>query len=289
VKILLTGRNGQVGYELERVLSVLGEVIATDRSRLDLAVPGAIRRVVREAKPDLIVNAAAYTAVDRAETERELARQINGVAPGILAEEAKRVGAPIVHFSTDYVFNGNKTAPYVETDAPAPLNVYGQTKLEGERAVAAAGARYLILRTSWVYGPRGKNFFLAIARKASTEESLRVVDDQTGAPTTARFIAESVVSILQRGEVPSRIYHLAARGMTTWCSFAREIVSKLGLRASVTPISTKDYPASAARPRYSVLDTGKLQRDFGIRLTSWEEQLDWCVGQLSSGNPDRRL
>jgi dTDP-4-dehydrorhamnose reductase len=244
---------------------------------------------VREAKPDLIVNAAAYTAVDRAETEPELARQINGVAPGILAEEAKRVGALIVHFSTDYVFNGNKTAPYVETDPPAPLNVYGQTKLEGERAVAAAGARYLILRTSWVYGPRGKNFFLAIARKASTEDSLRVVDDQTGAPTTGRFIAESVVSILQRGQVPSPIYHLAARGMTTWYSFAREIVSKLGLRASVTPISTKDYPASAARPRYSVLDTGKLERDFRIRLTSWEEQLDWCVGQLSSGNPDRRL
>jgi dTDP-4-dehydrorhamnose reductase len=277
LKILLTGRNGQVGYELERVLSVLGEVIATDRSKLDLAVPDAIRRVVREAKPDVIVNAAAYTAVDRAETERELARQINGVAPGILAEEAKRVGASIVHFSTDYVFNGNKTAPYVETDLPAPLNVYGQTKLEGERAVAAAGARYLILRTSWVYGPRGKNFFLAIARKAATEDSLRVVDDQTGAPTTGRFIAESVVSILQRGQVPSRIYHLAARGITTWYSFACAIVSKLGLRASVTPIATKDYPASAARPLYSVLDTRKIEGDLHVRFTSWEEQLDWCV------------
>ena len=277
MKILLTGRNGQVGYELERVLPVLGEVIATDRSKLDLAVPDAIRRVVREAKPDVIVNAAAYTAVDRAETERELARQINGVAPGILAEEARRAGAAIVHFSTDYVFDGSKTAPYVETDPPAPLNVYGQTKLEGERAVAASGARYLILRTSWVYGPRGKNFFIAIAKKASTEDSLRVVDDQTGAPTTGRFIAESVVSILQRGQVPSRIYHLAAQGITTWYSFACAIVSKLGLRASVTPIATKDYPASAARPRYSVLDTREIESDLHVRFTSWEEQLDWCV------------
>jgi len=277
LKILLTGRNGQVGYELERVLSVLGEVIATDRSRLDLAVPDAIRRVVREAKPDLIVNAAAYTAVDRAETEQELARRINGVAPGILAEEARRAGAAIVHFSTDYIFDGNKTAPYVETDPPAPLNVYGQTKLEGERAIAASGARYLILRTSWVYGPRGQNFFLAIARKASTEESLRVVDDQTGAPTTGRFIAESVASILRLEQLPSGIYHLAARGITTWYSFACSIVAKLGLQVSLTPIATKDYPASAARPRYSVLDIRKIESDLHVRLTSWEEQLDWCV------------
>src|SRR5262245_60619484 len=182
MRILLTGRTGQVGWELERALPALGDVIATDRETLDLSDPDAIRGVVRDARPEVIVNAAAYTAVDRAESEPELARQINGVAPGVLAEEAKRTGALLVHFSTDYVFDGTKTTPYTEEDRPNPLNVYGRTKLEGERAVAAAGCRYLTLRTSWVYASRGKNFLLAVLRLASTQPELRIVDDQYGAP-----------------------------------------------------------------------------------------------------------
>ncbi len=189
MRILLTGRSGQVGWELERALTPLGDLIATDRATLDLADADAIRRVVREVKPDVVVNAVAYTAVDRAETEPELAMRINGDAPGVLAEEAKRLDALLVHYSTDYVFDGTKATPYVETDAPGPLNVYGRTKLEGERAIEAVGGAHLILRTSWVYAPRGRNFFLAIAKKARAGEVLRVVDDQTGTPTSAAFLA----------------------------------------------------------------------------------------------------
>jgi dTDP-4-dehydrorhamnose reductase len=189
-RILLTGKNGQVGWELQRTLATLGEVVTLDRQDLDLADPDSIRRVVREHKPNLIVNAAAYTAVDKAEEESDLAMVINGTAPGILAEEAKRLSAAIIHYSTDYVFDGSKNTPYTEEDAPNPLNVYGRTKLAGERAIQAVGAPYLILRTSWVYGMRGKNFLLTILRLARERNEIKVVNDQIGAPTWSRIIAQ---------------------------------------------------------------------------------------------------
>jgi len=274
VRILLTGRNGQVGYELERVLSVLGEVLATDRSGLDLAVPDAIRRVVREAKPDLIVNAGAYTAVDRAESEPDTAMQVNAVAPGILAEEARRHGALLVHFSTDYVFDGTQGSPYAESDAPNPLNVYGKTKLEGERRLAASGCRHLLLRTSWVYAARGKNFFLTIARKALAGEPLRVVSDQHGVPTEARFLAENAIALLQRGEEGT--FHVVPSGATTWYGFASAIVSQLDSTSAVQAIRSDEYPTPARRPRYSVLDHAKLSKSIGTP-PPWDALLDRCV------------
>jgi len=274
VRILLTGQNGQVGYELERVLSVLGDVIATDRSRLDLAVPDAIRRVVREAKPDLIVNAAAYTAVDRAESEPDTAIQVNAVAPEVLAEEAKRHGALLVHFSTDYIFDGTKGEPYAESDAPNPLNVYGKTKLEGEQYLAASGCRHLLLRTSWVYAPRGKNFFLTIAKKALAGEPLRVVSDQHGVPTEARFLAENTIALLQRGEEGT--FHVVPSGVTTWYGFASAIISRLDSRSTVQAIRSDEYPTPARRPSYSVLNHDKLSKRIGTP-PAWQTLLDRCV------------
>ena len=223
-RILLTGKNGQVGWELQRTLAPLGEVVVLDRRQLDLSDPDQIRERVREISPDLIVNAAAYTAVDRAEAEPEPAMAVNGTAPGLLAEEAKRIGAAIIHYSTDYVFDGAKTTPYTEEDAPNPLNVYGRTKLAGEQAVQAAGVPHLILRTSWVYGMRGKNFLLTILRLAREREELKIVDDQIGAPTWSRTIAEATAQILTSGAWPvsgaSGIYHLTASGSTSWYGFA---------------------------------------------------------------------
>ena len=195
-KILLTGKNGQVGWELERSLQPLGQVIAFDRSGLDLASPDSIRAVIREVKPELIVNPAAYTAVDKAESEPDLAMAVNGVAPGIIAEEAKRLGAALIHYSTDYVFDGTKAEPYTEDDVPKPINVYGKTKLAGEQAVQAIGVPHLIFRTSWVYGMRGKNFLLTILRMAKEKDELRIVDDQFGAPTWSRMIAETTAQVL---------------------------------------------------------------------------------------------
>jgi len=279
LRILLTGRNGQVGWELERTLPALGSVIAADRETLDLSDPDAIRRVVREAKPDVIVNPAAYTAVDRAESEPELARQINGVAPGVLAEEAKRTGALLVHYSTDYVFDGTKSTPYTEEDLPNPLNVYGRTKLEGERAVAAAGCRYLTLRTSWVYASRGKNFLLTVLRLASTQPELRIVDDQHGAPTWARDTARATCRLIAGADLPSSLYHLTAAGSTTWCGFAREIVRLAHLGSEVRPISTSEYPTPARRQANSALSNAKLQRDGGIALQPWPEGLAACVAE----------
>jgi dTDP-4-dehydrorhamnose reductase len=272
VRILLTGRTGQVGWELERVLPALGEVVATDRESLDLADPDAIRRVVREVRPGLIVNAAAYTAVDRAESEPQLAQRINALAPGILAEEARRTGALLVHYSTDYVFDGEKATPYVEDDAPHPLNVYGRTKLEGERAIAASCAVHLILRASWVYAERGKNFYLTIARKARAGEPLRIVDDQAGVPTPARFLAEST-AVLLRADTTG-LLHFVPSGHTTWCGFARAIVDKLGCRAGVDPIRSGEYPTAARRPAYSVLDNRKAAAVLGRTLPDWRELLN---------------
>ncbi len=279
LRILLTGRNGQVGWELERALAPAGEVIATDRAALDLADFDAIRRVVRDAKPEVIVNAAAYTAVDKAESEPELAMRVNGEAPGVLAEEAKRLGALLVHYSTDYVFDGKKTTPYVEEDEPNPINVYGRTKLAGERAIAASGCRHLILRTSWVYAPRGKNFLLTIVRKARAGEALRVVDDQHGVPTTAAFLAQMTRKILARRDAAG-LFHLVPGGSTTWCRFARAIVSALGLETNVEAIRTEDYPTVAARPRNSVLVNRKAADEFRLETTPWKPLLERCIAQL---------
>ena len=271
MRILLTGRNGQVGWELERKLAPLGEVIATDRATLDLAEPDAIRRAVREAKPQIIVNAAAYTAVDQAESEPELAMQINGSAPGVLAEEAKRLGALLVHYSTDYVFDGEKATPYLEDDPPNPINVYGKTKLEGERAIQAVGCRHLILRTSWVYGARGKNFLLTILRLASEGRELRVVDDQIGAPTASFAISQATAQLVRAGA--RGLYHLCAAGAASWCGFARAILAQAGIAAPVTAIRTEDYPTPARRPRNSRLDCTRLLKDHGLALAPWEEAL----------------
>ena len=274
MRILLTGRTGQVGWELERALPSLGALTATDRATLDLADHDALRRVVREAKPEVIVNAAAYTAVDRAETEPDLAMQINAEAPGVLAAEAKRCGALLVHYSTDYIFDGSKSAPYQEDDEPRPLNVYGRTKLAGEKAIAASGCRYLILRTSWVYAPRGRNFFLAIARKALAGEPLRVVADQEGVPTEAQFIAETTRSLV-KGKAEG-ILHLVPSGNTTWHGFASAIVQRLGAGVSVNAIPSGEYPTAARRPACSILSKEKLERLRGP-LPTWESMLDRCV------------
>jgi dTDP-4-dehydrorhamnose reductase len=275
VRILLTGRNGQVGWELERALAPLGEVIATDRAALDLADVDPIRRVVRETKPEVIVNAAAYTAVDRAESELEAAMHVNGVAPGVLAEEAKRLSALLVHYSTDYVFDGTKPAPYVEEDSPNPINAYGRSKLAGERAIEAVGGAFLILRTSWVYAPRGRNFFLTIANKARAGDRLRVVDDQHGVPTSAAFLAASTMALLRRQDRARMrgLYHLVPDGQTTWCGFARAIVARLGLSVEVEAIASGDFPTPAARPKNSVLDAGRIVRAFGIECPTWEALL----------------
>jgi dTDP-4-dehydrorhamnose reductase len=279
VKILLTGRNGQVGYELERALAPLGEVIALDRARLDLSDPTAIQRVVRDTRPEVIVNAAAYTAVDRAESELALANAINGVAPGVFAEEARRCGALVLHYSTDYVFDGEKKTPYVEDDAASPINVYGKTKLDGERAIEGSGCRYLILRTSWVYGPRGHNFLKTVLRLARERSELRMVDDQVGAPTSSAAIALATVEMLGRAG-PEGLFHMTASGETSWRGFAEAIVARNHLQVSVVGIASQDYPTPARRPRNSRLDNSKLKNAYGLTIGSWEHQLDEVVAQV---------
>ena len=275
MKILLTGRTGQVGWELERTLQALGEVIATDRTTLDLADADAIQKKLKEVKPGIIVNAAAYTAVDQAESEPQLAMQVNGVAPGVLAEEAKRLGALLVHYSTDYVFDGSKPSPYLETDVPNPLSAYGRAKLSGERAVQASGCRHLILRTSWVYGPRGRNFYRTIAAKAAAGERLRVVDDQRGVPTTGRFLAEETIALLQKDA--SGLLHLVPSGETTWYGFAQEILRQTGSSANLEPIETSEFKTAARRPANSVLDNRKAAAVLGRPLPDWQSLLVRCA------------
>lgn len=282
-RILLTGIHGQVGRELLRALQPLGEVIAFDRPALDLAQPDRIRASVRGAKPGIIVNPAAYTAVDKAESEPELALAINGAAPGILAEEARRLGALLVHFSTDYVFDGAKPEPYVESDVAAPLNSYGRSKLAGERAIEATGCRHLIFRTCWVYGLRGRNFLRTMLRLAAERDELAVVADQFGAPTWARLIAEATALALARHTGQQGIYHLAAAGATSWHGFAEAIVARAhrtGLLAGQPPVrrlASTEYPTPAARPANSRLDCTRLERDFSLRLPDWETQLELCL------------
>lgn len=292
-RILLTGSNGQVGRALRNTLPPLGEVLALDRGGLDLADADSIRKTVREFRPTLIVNAAAYTAVDRAETEAGLAMAVNGIAPGVLAEEAKRLNATLVHYSTDYVFDGRKSTAYIETDTPNPLNVYGMTKLAGEQAVQTVGAAHYILRTSWVYAAEGANFMNTILRLGRERPELRIVDDQTGAPTWARAIAEMTVQILAtgRGNISPRhgLYHLTAAGAVTWCGFARAIfdtaqrISKT-VPPKLTPITTADYPLPARRPANSLLNTARLTRTFGITPAPWQDMLERCLLEKLSGS-----
>jgi dTDP-4-dehydrorhamnose reductase len=294
-RVLLTGKNGQLGWELRRSLMPIGEVVALGHTELDLADPTSIRETIHAVGPDVIVNAAAYTAVDRAEQEPDLAMAINGVAPGILAEEAKRVGASVVHYSTDYVFDGVKSSPYSEDDVPNPLNVYGRTKLAGEQAIEAAGVPHLILRTSWIYGTRGKNFLLTILRLAWEGRQLKVVDDQIGTPNWSRTIATATAKILadccsrkhtQAGFAQSNnIYHLSGSGQATWYGLARAIVEQAPERhgcdtSEVIPISSTEYPTLAMRPKNSVLANTKIGDAFGLITPHWRADLRWCMQEI---------
>jgi dTDP-4-dehydrorhamnose reductase len=279
LRILITGKEGQVGWELRRSLAALGDVIATDRRELDLRDSSAIPRTVRKTSPDIIVNAAAYTAVDNAESEPDIAMQVNAIAPGILAEEAKRLGALLVHYSTDYVFDGSKKSPYKEEDTPNPLSVYGRSKLEGEQAIAASKCRHLIFRTSWVYGPRGRNFLLTILKAAREKPSLRVVDDQLGAPTSSLAIAEATARALQM-RAAQGLYHMTAGGQTSWYGFAQTILRNAAISTLVAPIRSDQYPAKATRPRNSVLDNSRLNEAFGISLPDWESQLEQVMAEI---------
>jgi dTDP-4-dehydrorhamnose reductase len=291
MNILVLGRDGQVGWELVRSMAPLGKVTATGRAELDLASDQAIRDAVRSVRPGLIVNAAAYTAVDRAESEPEPARRINVEAVATLADAAKAIDAAVIHYSTDYVFDGTKPEPYTELDLPHPLGVYGQTKLEGERALAAAGIPYLVLRTSWVYGARGRNFLLTILRLAKEKPELRIVDDQIGAPTWSRDIADATAAIARRwfGEGSdsdrlrkrSGVYHMTATGKTSWYGFAKRAIETekaAGTFADRTyarliPIPTAEYPTPAVRPRNSQLNCSHLAETFQCRLPEWQDSL----------------
>lgn len=271
MRLLLAGATGQVGWELRKTLAPLGEVRALDRYGLDLADTPTLIASVRALQPAIIVNAAAYTAVDKAESERDEAFAINATGPRVLAEEAKRIGALLVHYSTDYVFDGEKSSPYVEEDPTHPLSVYGKSKLAGEEAIAKSGCRHLVLRTSWVYGPRGRNFYLTMLRLAKERPELRVVDDQVGAPTSSLEIARATATLIEKGA--QGLYHMTAGGETSWCGFARAILRQAGIGTPVVPIRTEDYPTPAKRPRNSRLDCSKLRREHGVSLVPWEEAL----------------
>jgi dTDP-4-dehydrorhamnose reductase len=283
--LLLTGSNGQVGHELRSTLAPLGPILATTRDTLDLTNEQAIRAAVRAASPRLIVNAAAYTAVDAAETDQTACAWLNTDVPRILAEEAERCGAWLVHFSTDYVFDGTATRPYREEDPVNPLGVYGRTKAVGEEAVRRACGRHLILRVAWVYGTRGKNFLKTIQRLAATGNPLRIVHDQVGVPTWSRAIADATAQVAEvvlkapEGDTLAGTYHLAAGASCSWYDFAAEIVAHTGAQsAEIHPITTAEYPTPARRPAYSVLDASKIWVTFGVQLATWQDQLASCVG-----------
>lgn len=281
--IVLFGGNGQIGWELQPALGLLGSLTTLGRAEVDMEHPDRLRAAVRTYSPNVIVNAAAYTMVDAAEADEPRAWRVNADAPGLLAEEARRLGALLVHYSTDYVFDGEAHSPYEESAAPRPLGAYGRSKLAGELRVRESGARSVVLRTAWIYASRGKNFYLTIRRLAKERESLRVVADQRGAPTWARSVAQATGTLLARlldpgvaerifAESPSRLYHMTCGGETTWFGFAQSIVEDLERpHAHLEPISTHEYPTLARRPRYSVLSNARLAKDFGIRLPHWQE------------------
>lgn len=295
MRIMVTGCRGQVGWELTRSLAVLGEVVACDRSTADLANPASLRAAVERLRPDVIVNAAAYTMVDKAEDEEALAATINADAVGALAQASRAVGALFVHFSTEYVFDGAKPGAYVEDDPPSPVNAYGRSKLAGERAVADAGGDWLVFRTSWVYAARGKNFLRTMLRLASERETLRVVADQVGAPTCARMIAELSAHIVRQamaersnGRFESGLFHLTAAGSTTWHGFASRIVEAaramlpsgaIATRA-IEAIATSEYPTPARRPANSLLDNGRFEQRFGLRRAPWDESLQLVLEEI---------
>ncbi|MBE3023628.1 dTDP-4-dehydrorhamnose reductase [Janthinobacterium sp. GW458P] len=286
MKILLTGGTGQVGYELFRSLQGLGDIVAPGRAQMDLSNLDQVRDVIRAVKPDLIVNPAAYTAVDQAECEPELAMLINARAPGLMAEEARKLDAAMIHYSTDYVFDGAKSEPYSEEDATAPINVYGRSKLAGEQAIQAVGIDHLILRTSWVYGMRGKNFLLTVLRLAQERPELRIVGDQYGAPTWCRTIADVTAHIVARIEGDRAdwwrrhggVYHLSAQGRTTWAGFTEEILRNAALASSpqIRAITTSEYPLPAPRPASSLLSSEHLRQVF-CDLPEWKEALRLCM------------
>ncbi|SFK32772.1 dTDP-4-dehydrorhamnose reductase [Lysobacter sp. cf310] len=300
-KILLLGANGQVGQELRRSLAPLGEVVATTRSgelpdggrceALDLAELDAIAALIERVGPDVVVNATAHTAVDRAEDEAEAAFRANAQAPGRIAQACAARGATLLHYSTDYVFDGSGTRPYREDDATAPLGVYGASKLAGEQAIAASGAPYLILRTAWVYATHGANFLRTMLRVGAERDELRVVADQIGSPTPAWLIADVSAVILRQGLAESGVRHLVAGGETTWHGFAEAIFERafaLGLIARkpvVHPIATSDYPTRARRPAYSVLDTARLRGEYGLDLPDWHTALDRTLSTDSAKSP----
>ena len=302
--ILLTGKNGQVGAELLRLLPQVGEVVARGHDQLDLSNPADIRRTIREVRPQLIVNAAAYTAVDQAETDETTARAVNAEAPGLMAEEAKKIGAALVHYSTDYVFDGTKKAPYDEIDSVNPINVYGKTKFAGEQAIRNSGLAHLIFRTAWVYATRGRNFLLTILRLATEREELKIVSDQVGAPTCASEVAGATAKILTRilerndhSSVFSQVsgtYHMSAAGRTTWYEFAESILEKAGatshnldwltaatqghrlIARRVIPVSTEEFGSPTQRPAYSILSNSRMIQTFGVALPDWHAQLQRC-------------
>jgi dTDP-4-dehydrorhamnose reductase len=283
-RILVIGRIGQVGWELRRTLAPLGRLTCVDFPEIDLTNADSIRKWVRDTAPTVIVNAAAYTAVDKAETEFERCNAINGIAPGLLAEEAKKLGALLVHYSTDYVFDGTKSTGYVEEDAPNPLGAYGRSKLAGDRAVQQVGGAHLIFRLCWVYGARGQNFMLTMMRLMRERETLRVVRDQIGCPTWSRMISETTALALKQvlaAAAPGAytgVYHLAATGQTSWHGFAEAILALMPAEGkkcqSVLPIPSSEYPLPAKRPEFSVLSCGKLKRTFGLELPGWKESLE---------------
>jgi dTDP-4-dehydrorhamnose reductase len=292
--VLVTGKTGQVGRELVRLLTPLARVIATGREQMNLAEPDSIRKAMREFSPDIVVNAAAYTAVDKAESEPELAMRVNGVAPGVLAEEAKRMNALLVHYSTDYIFDGLRGKPYVEDDAPNPVNAYGKTKLEGERAIAAVGGAFLVLRTSWIYSDQPPNFVLTMLKLARQKSELAVVNDQIGSPTWARTLATATADVLRQGtrarDEPG-VYHLSARDYTTRFLFAKRILElaqeiapgSTGMTV-IRPVSTTEYPLPAQRPLNAATSKEKIRRIFGIEMSPWGTQLKAHLIELLRGD-----
>lgn len=295
MKILLLGKNGQVGWELQRSLAPLGELVALDRHGVelcgDLGNLQGLAATVQQLRPDVIVNAAAYTAVDKAESEPELARTLNALAPGVLAQEAAKLGALLVHYSTDYVFDGSGNRPWTEADIPAPLNVYGKTKLEGEQLVQAACPHHLILRTSWVYAARGGNFAKTMLRLAQEREQLTVIDDQVGAPTSAELLADvtahTIRQVLQR-PADAGLYHLAAGGETSWFGYAKHVLAQAESAQSaikiiakkIIPVSSAGFPSAARRPHNSRLGTDKLQTVFGLSMPGWRHGVDRMLAEI---------
>jgi dTDP-4-dehydrorhamnose reductase len=287
MRILITGKNGQVGSEFSRLYPPSGDVVAAGRTECDLSSEQSIRDLVRRVEPAVIINAGAYTAVDQAEVERDLCYAVNAVAPRVLAEEAARLGALLIHYSTDYVFNGEKPEPYLESDPINPVSVYGASKAAGETAIAEAAARYLVLRTSWVYSAHGKNFLRTMLRLGAERSELRVVDDQVGAPTSAVAIATATAQLVEQyatsgATLPVGIYHMTAGGSTSWCGFARAIFDAgvLSIPPRVQAIPSSAYPTPAKRPANSVLSNDKFAHTFGFRLPHWQQQLQGVLTGL---------